>query len=101
MKVLYQRALELKKEGRTAEAMACMKRAKSLEADMLREAHGKGLVAPGEEGQGEGRRSSVQRQGSSRSSSVSGAAAAAGGGAAYAPPGRKESRCNFNNNCWG
>ncbi|CAN0370089.1 unnamed protein product, partial [Laminaria digitata] len=67
VKILYQRAVELRKEGRTAEAMACLKRAKSLEADLLRDAHGKGLVTPGERGgAGDGRRPSMNRQGSSR-----------------------------------
>ncbi|CAM9853177.1 unnamed protein product, partial [Hapterophycus canaliculatus] len=61
VKVLYQRAIELKKEGRTAEAMACLKRAKSLEADLVRDAQGKGLVAEDDEG---GRRPSLLRQGS-------------------------------------
>ncbi|CAN0148881.1 unnamed protein product [Scytosiphon promiscuus] len=68
VKVLYQRAVELKKEGRTAEAMACLKRAKSLEADLVRDAQGKGLIS---EGDGEGRRPSLLRQGSvSRRSSA-------------------------------
>ncbi|CAN0202178.1 unnamed protein product [Scytosiphon promiscuus] len=68
VKVLYQRAVELKKEGRTAEAMACLKRAKSLEADLVRDAQGKGLISEGDGGE---RRPSLLRQGSvSRRSSA-------------------------------
>lgn len=89
VKVLYQRAIELKKEGRTAEAMACLKRAKSLEADLLRDAQGKGLVGIGDREGGDGsRRPSLLRQGSSRRSSAATAASAAGA----EPSGRKDSR---------
>ena len=94
MKILYQRAVELRKEGRTAEAMACLKRAKSLEADLLRDAHGKGLVTPGD-----GRRPSMSRQGSTRSAQGlgqtrggGGAERGAGGGARQDSAVRKGSR---------
>ena len=71
VKVLKQRAIELKKEGRTAEAMACLKRAKSLEADLLRDAQGKGLMDKSEaEGGDLARRPSLLRQSSSRRSSA-------------------------------
>lgn len=83
VKVLYQRAIELKKEGRTAEAMACLKRAKSLEADLLRDAQGKGLIDKGEGEGGElARRPSLLRQTSCRRSSA----------AVSEPAARKESR---------
>lgn len=92
---MKQRAVELKKEGRQAEAVACLKRAKNLEADLLREAHDKGLVS----GSGEGgellRRPSVMRQGTSRRVSLTGedaSAIAAAAEVAYAPPSRKEGR---------
>lgn len=93
MKVLYQRAIELKKEGRKAEAMACLKRAKSLEADLRREAQGKGLVGSSEEEETEegddgGKRPSFVRQASARSRRSSLAAADAPPSAA-----RAESRC--------
>lgn len=96
MKILYQRAVELRKEGRTAEAMACLKRAKSLEADLLRDAHGKGLVTPGETGAtAEGRKPSFNRQSSSRMAQGGGGAgggAVTGGGASQDSAVRKGSR---------
>ncbi|CAN0526915.1 unnamed protein product, partial [Ectocarpus sp. 12 AP-2014] len=89
VKVLYQRAVELKKEGRKAEAMACLKRAKSLEADLRREAQGKGLVGSSEEEETEeggdgGKRPSFVRQASARSRRSSLAAADAPPSAARA-----------------
>ncbi|CBN76476.1 hypothetical protein Esi_0000_0063 [Ectocarpus siliculosus] len=90
VKILYQRAIELKKEGRKAEAMACLKRAKSLEADLRREAQGKGLVGSSEEteeteeGGDGGKRPSFVRQASARSRRSSLAAADAPPSAARA-----------------
>lgn len=90
IKVLKQRAVQLNKEGRRAEAMACLKRAKSIEADLLREAHGKGFVVGDEVGE-LGRRPSLLRQGSSGRSGKGGERAA-NADVAHAPPRRKESR---------
>ncbi|CAM9879255.1 unnamed protein product, partial [Ectocarpus sp. 4 AP-2014] len=96
VKILYQRAIELKKGGRKAEAMACLKRAKSLEADLRRDAQGKGLVGSSseeetEEGGSEGKRPSFVRQASARSRRSSLAAADAPPSAARAE-GRSGSR---------
>lgn len=95
MKILKQRAVELKKEGRQAEAVACLKRAKNLEADLLREAHDKGLVSDSGEGGELMRKPSIMRQGTSRRIGLAGtdeATVAAEAEAAYAPASRKEGR---------
>lgn len=64
---LYQRAVELKKENRLAEASDCKKRAKALEADLQRRGLIKGRVASGEDPAligSEGQRPSSMRQAS-------------------------------------